>query len=400
MEAAQKARRSTDYDSEDDDGERSEIGLLTGSISSSSNLHQRSQPTGSHPLSSSMISSSFDPYASTPTQSPGVLSPSQEDYPPSHRDNSLFDDGSVHTVDTENQNNNYHTNHTTSSIPGAAGYLEMEEEPPRRILSENEPITTSSGLLLTHRRHSPTAAAARRHPPTTTGSSTTPPAHSPQNHMKTVFDKSDPLARNSNSGFRTIRKDYFEVEHGFHGWKAAQEPDFHGNSPRRHHSMPMLQARRFLSYVRIWMVISAVFLMLATGVLFHSFGHTETAGSLVVKSGSNTDATVNVASGVASNLGRGMNQIILVPMEGISERQQFVGQQQQQQLYYQVPSGQIGYHTHYYQSQGQQHQHGVRRVLLELRQEFEDWVVHHKKQYHSEEEKERRFQVWSDNHHR
>eukprot|EP00536_Pseudo-nitzschia_multiseries_P008600 jgi/Psemu1/198479/e_gw1.220.24.1 len=40
------------------------------------------------------------------------------------------------------------------------------------------------------------------------------------------------------------------------------------------------------------------------------------------------------------------------------------------------------------------------QYLSNLRQEFEDWVRHHSKSYHSVEEKEQRFHIWSQNHHR
>ena len=48
----------------------------------------------------------------------------------------------------------------------------------------------------------------------------------------------------------------------------------------------------------------------------------------------------------------------------------------------------------------EQHEHGIRQSLRELRQEFEEWVEKHNKVYHSEDEKERRFQIWHDNHHK
>ena len=50
----------------------------------------------------------------------------------------------------------------------------------------------------------------------------------------------------------------------------------------------------------------------------------------------------------------------------------------------------------------QQHHpgHGVHRILADLRNEFESWMQKHNKRYHSHEEKEKRFRIWSDNHDR
>jgi len=45
-------------------------------------------------------------------------------------------------------------------------------------------------------------------------------------------------------------------------------------------------------------------------------------------------------------------------------------------------------------------QHGTRRALSQLRDEFEGWVEKHQKKYKSEDEKERRFDIWSHNHHK
>ncbi len=373
MEAAQKALRKTDYESEDDE---EQIILLTGPISSSP-IRQRSTPEHS-----AFISSSFDPY-----------SPTVDTRHRQRRDNALFDDGSVASDTIELTTTN--PTMATTSVPGGAGYLEMEEEPPRRFNAENEPITTSSGLLLTHRRHSPTARKpAPRLPIQDAG-------------IKTIFDKSDPLKRDD-SGFQHVQKDFFEVEHGFSAWKSAMasEESLHGN--HRRHSMPMLQARRFLSYVRIWMILSAAFLMLATGVLFHAFGHHEQNAESVTFKQDTTFSSGQGGTGSSALAGQypisntavtgGRNQIILVPMENISELSQRKQQQNPQQQY-QFPPGQLGYHTHHNQQETVHHHHGARR-LLDIKQEFENWAAHHGKKYHSHEEKERRFKIWNSNHRR
>jgi hypothetical protein len=246
-------------------------------------------------------------------------------------------------------------------IPGAAGYLEMEEEPPREeptpLEIDNEPIKTSSGLLLTHRR-SPTS---KKQPPR-------------------------PLDSNPHITFRNAQKDYFEVETGRFGWKSSSS-----SSPRGgRHSMPMVQARRLLSYAKIWMVISLVLLMAATGVLVHSFGHASTADDNASLQ-ANSDYTQR-----SDNAGNGdmmvevPEQIILVPMENISE----LSQQKRQQ---EAPSLQLG---GFYNKHPKEEHHGARRVLMELRDEFDSWAQQHGKKYHSDHEKDHRFNIWSQNHHR
>lgn len=42
----------------------------------------------------------------------------------------------------------------------------------------------------------------------------------------------------------------------------------------------------------------------------------------------------------------------------------------------------------------------IQRALRELRHEFEEWVATHEKKYEDHTEKEKRFQIWTDNHHR
>lgn len=394
LEAAQKALRQSDYDedsSSDDDEEM--IILSTGSISASPVRKVLVNPTAE------LVS--FDPYSPSAQRNEGAL----------------LDDISVHTVETVEEHPCHIPTVRTSMVPGGAGYLEMEEAPPRYSES-SEPITTSSGLMLTHRRHSPTSyrtnlersrdVTASVANPITSGTRTiiTQP-----NGMQTVFDKSDPLTRDSGNPFHSKQRQFFEVENGFLAWKASADEDLHGNDKRRH-SMPILQARRFLSYVRIWMVLSAAFLVLATGVLFHAWGH-DPAESVAVKERSDTKAAGSASlSSAAANSGNGAaqqyvvggtsfntggaTQIILVPMQDISDaakRQQIVTQQQQIMRYQvQPPRHQIPAQQH--------HQHGIRRALKELRQEFDEWTVHHGKKYHSDDEKEHRFRIWTENHQR
>ena len=46
----------------------------------------------------------------------------------------------------------------------------------------------------------------------------------------------------------------------------------------------MVQARRLMSFVKIWMVVFAVVLLFMTGALMHSFGHKEAPETVQSKS--------------------------------------------------------------------------------------------------------------------
>lgn len=440
LEAAQSALRKPDYDDDSSEDEGEMIILSTGSISASP---ERRIMTQTEEESTMIVPSpGFDPYAPTTAQSSNT--------------SSLMDDVSVHTVDTIEQPQHHEPTARTSLVPGGAGYLEMEEAvPSRRYYNEDDqtaPITTSSGLVLTHRKqqnHSPSPGPSHygtQNPERTypiggggggplkgstfsslgaaPGATTTTVQQ--RNGMQTVFDKSDPLGRQENgqpSTFYSKQRQFFEVEHGFSAWKSAMNED--GNDKNRRHSMPMLQARRLLSYVRIWMVLSAVFLIVATGVMMHAFGHHSNNSATLEegKANQNNNGGGSVAAGTAASFNTngvnqqqyvvggttvtgGSQQIILVPMQDVSDaskRQQLLYQQQQQQQQfrgYKVASQQQQQQQQQIPFQQQSQQHGVRRALHELRQEFEDWAHHHGKQYRSTEEKEHRFHVWTENHRR
>ena len=452
----------------------------TTSTSNTGNVMSQSTVVGSSisavtPSSSSLM---FDPYSPTAQRQASALIDREDD--------AL----SVHTVEEDptppSSSSIPIVTTTFRGVSGGAGYLEMEDAPPSRgnvdSLSSfiaSEPITTSSGLLLTHRRPSPrtvattTAAATptssssswrnphggeatssrhlpltRGNPTSVLGSTSTRTTVVQRNGVETVIDRSDPLSSSTQGDsndlfFQSKQLQFFEVERGFFtGWTkaamATHDDDYYygdnhdddGNDKRRH-SMPMLQARRFLSYVRIWMLLSAIFLVLATGVLVHAFGHTpmvvETAGVVKDQSNMNAAGTVTasnqqnsngasqqqqqqqyVVGGTSFTTG-GAKQIILVPLQDISnpsKRQQFVQQQQQQQQqqqfanYIPPPQRQLAFpQLHQHQTDHPQ-RHGIRRALRELREEFDGWAAHHGKNYHSAEEKEKRFRIWTENHQR
>ena len=84
-------------------------------------------------------------------------------------------------------------------------------------------------------------------------------------------------------------------------------------------------------------------------------------------------------------------QILLVPMEDISQ----LHRQKQND----PPRRQLSL-THGHNQNVKNHHHGIEGTVEYLRQEFEAWIEEHGKSYHSNEEKESRFHIWSANHHR
>jgi len=165
--------------------------------------------------------------------------------------------------------------------------------------------------------------------------------------------------------------------------------------------MALLRAKRLLSFVKVWMVVAGALLLAFTAVIMHSFGHSDSDASATVPNYANVN---NPASSGSSNPGAAGNQhfqmneqVLLLPLakENISQ----LGQRQegQQPLQMALP----GQHLYQQRASAITNNH---RVLLELedemRQQFEHWIHHHGKQYHSHDEKEHRFHVWAQNHER
>jgi C1A family cysteine protease len=310
------------------------------------------------------------------------------------------------------------------AYPGTAGFLEMEEEPPREVYETNignntafggESIKTDSGLVLTHRK--------------TTNAS---PYRNKQQDEDQLHQHQDV--------FRDTQQNYFEVENGvFRGWNKGN-PNFRhrkegGNyfagssggmpgSGNGKHSMVMVQVRRLMSYVKIWVVLFLVVLLAMTGVFFHSMGRQEDYKTSVTKtdtistnslsslqsSSINMNANSN-ANAIAQSSDTAPDKILLIPLTDTSAQlSSFLQQQQQQRQNYQhlqhnyprrlqeaVQPKLLG---SYVASNGNDNSASSHRFLRDLRQEFEDWVHHHGKAYHSEDEKQLRFSIWSQNHRR
>jgi hypothetical protein len=255
---------------------------------------------------------------------------------------------------------------------GIAGLLEMEDEPSRTtpgreerpqqqrneqsFASPFEPIRTSSGLLLTHRRN--------------------PNESKPQRssvHRDTPYKVDDENEKKRNgfsaySGSPINRRTFNNNER------------FETESPwSAHHSDPyspkagsfLHQAQRILSVARLGVIASGIALLLGTIVLLHSIQHERTSSSAVT-----TDSTHQQQQG--SHSGRVVtlddplpDRIILVPFQNYTQHH--------------APPNQ---------------RRLLDRVVSDMRTEFESWVQHHEKVYHTHAEKEKRFNIWTENHER
>jgi hypothetical protein len=368
MEAAQKARRRTDYESlsEEEDEEERLYSDINPFEASSSSIRQRGRPIATKKTATT--------YRSTPIKSVPIQ---QRQHTPNS--NSLLDDTSFEMRPMLSD---------TANIPGVAGYLEIEEEPPRISVStlhlqeeEDEPIKTSSGLLLTHRKQ-PTIRQTR------------------------PMDLDNPQQRVEflSGNFRSPpQKDYFEVENGL--WGSSSRG--HSGSPR--HSMAMLQAKRLMSYVKFWVVISFVLLLALTGVLMHSFHNGEVSVNVATTSGSETQQQANNYIQKNDNVVIEIpEQILLLPLENIADlgnkqrnlpALQLANQGNQKQRHRVLLSREDKTHGHNHKND-KKNDHRSHNILADLRDEFESWIQQHGKQYHSEHEKEHRFHIWTQNHDR
>jgi hypothetical protein len=397
------------------------------------------------------------------------------------------------------------TRATSSMIPGAAGYLEMEEEPPRLEYNNNkntnllssssfstspsefiprhtqhhhhhppqqpsqqyphqqqpqqiahppdttEPIRTDSGLLLTHRKmkHRPPHHHQQQqqyHPTTSSQPSLYSQPYPPQLQQHNLQQQQNYFPQNNNSNmatraFRNVQQEYFEVENGFKiGWRRLLDSggstmgkrQYNGsgsggstNNNDGKHSMATVQTRRLMSFVKLWVVLFALVLLAMTGAFWHSLGHTEsTVTKRDVVDGkttttSSSSSSFNGGAGPPTIGGYYVNgggldtntlnkappqEILLLPLDDVSK---LASARQQQQ--YDLGPLQLGYSLHGASTTAattttsasaaasHHHQH---RFLRDLRDDFEMWMKEHKKVYHSDTEKEHRFSIWTQNHHR
>ncbi len=347
--------------------------------------------TNSTPKSSSIASFEISQTRPLVASKPSPMSPSPSDFfAQSPAQNALIDDDDSTTFSVElqtlntdrNPNDLFGTNSSPDAIsnnkyPGTAGFLEMEEEPLRKVQDNNnnafgsEPIKTDSGLVLTHRKNS-NAVPSRN--------------------------------KQVQNLFRDTQQDYFEAENDFVRGSNKGNPKsasyFGGVSGgilgggNGKHSMVMVQVKRLMSYVKIWVILFLVVAMVMTGVFLHSIGHEEAVtktDSTSSQQSSANNANTN-GNGNAYGFDTVPDQIILVPLTDSSHlatlQQNQQHQNQPRRLQDDVSSNHQG------------NVDGSHHFLKNLRQEFETWILHHGKTYHSDAEKEHRFSIWARNHQR
>jgi hypothetical protein len=299
--------------------------------------------------------SSFDPLSLNRGPDAGMALPVD-----SRMNTSLVDDGddSV-TSDVEN------------ATPGVAGFLEMESEPSRTpvrverpqqqqqrneqslFASPFEPIRTSSGLLLTHRRN-PNESQPQRFPIRRD----TPYKEDDENEKK----------RNGFSAYLSgSPENRFEVENP---WSAHHSDPY---SPRG--GSFIHQARRILSVARLGVIASGIALLLGTIVLLHSVQHERAASNTAATDSSYQQQQGSQSGGRVVTLGDEFgtvpDRIILVPFQNYTQHVQHPNQRRL-----------------------------LNSVVSDMRTEFESWIQHHGKVYHTHAEKEKRFNIWSNNHER
>ena len=302
--------------------------------------------------------------SSSQTTSPSLTHVDASAFPPP---NSLFDDDdstAAFTVElqTFKSDGDLDITNTDKGVltRATAGYLEMEEEPPREVnindridfknrnnktsddsipvnAMVDEPIKTDSGLVLTHRKNPAIPVHRSHHHEHIHTVHRNYPHNFPQNY---VGDK---------ALFGNARPDYFEVENGVvRGWD-KESPSFRGrregvnyfessgvDGGSNKHSMVMLQAKRLRSYVKIWIVLFSLLLLVMTGVFFHSFWHTgnedpeTTTTKTATSSAFKIDVTIDTTTangGSSSSLQSPTillpdatpDKILLLPLEDISQ---------------------------------------------------------------------------------
>ena len=225
-----------------------------------------------------------------------------------------------------------------------------------------EPLRTTSGLQLTHRQTPPV-----------TGSGQSLLPHQIRQRTNQIFGS-------------------LEVDNGM------SYPDpYHNQSSDA--SYAMRKIKRMLSLTQCWIVGFGLVMLLGTGIALHHSRHEGTKFVLEKQSndGKNNQNAVLSSSAAAATATQAQNgaiagaalagvpdRIILVPVPNITQIGTAGGHRvQPPRLTMQAPE-----------------KGSIRRALRHLRDEFETWVEHHDKKYHSEEEKNKRFEIWADNHER
>jgi C1A family cysteine protease len=247
-------------------------------------------------------------------------------------------------------------------------FLEFESSPSRSTTTMNtrhtmrvpedddllgtglEPMQTQSGLLLTHRQ-TPLKKKAATHK--------APAAAYP-------------------SRDRIPPKKTMEMDWGYYN-----DDD---SAQYNKHAVTLERAKKMLSLAKVWIVAFCLILVIGTGAIWHS-SHYETSRTEIkyMKAASTSHSSANAVQ----------QKIIIVPRPPWLNTTQY-----QATRGLQVPAAELSEATSPPKGFAKKSKKptGVRRVLQDIRQEFDDWVVTHEIRYHSHDEKEKRFHIWSQNH--
>lgn len=252
-----------------------------------------------------------------------------------------------------------------------ANYLEMEKTPSRLNLPKNddedllgyglEPLSTTSGLLLTHRQTAPSVLP-------------------------------------SSSSFRKVSGDM----------EFPSTSKYHKNGGNPYLHSLAFDARRWLSATKLWLILFCFVLAIGTVTIWHSSHHEDVS--------SPTNGQVYTTSS-EENINETYDQIILLPMpSNFSTVSQESSATNSRRRLFAKPPPLENYRNELTSTSGERspsslkkenakHKHGKdhhedHTVLEKLRHEFETWMKKHGKSYHSHHEKERRFHIFKENHHR
>jgi hypothetical protein len=280
-------------------------------------------------------------------------------------------------------------------IPVSSAYLEMGEESPKtpdrihaqaKAQSPYEPIKTKSGLLLTHRR---TPLEAKSNAQQNQTNESFKKKQQQQQRLTPSFPWSGTLA--SENVRRTAHSERFDYEHPFYNPNAGSGG-----------------LTKLLSYVRLWVLISALVLFVATLTLVHH----------VRQESDSLPATVSDLSYQEKKHQQQQESFTIariVAMEENQQQQQYDGnlysQQQNSDIRY-IPEQVLLLPLPEPTNLADTQKHGrflaadaitndppqKHHSLSSLRHDFNQWIEQHSKVYESVHEKEERFKVWAENH--
>jgi len=223
--------------------------------------------------------------------------------------------------------------------PGSANFLEMETEPLRHVADSSYTV----------------------YDPLTTSSGLF------LTHRRTPLHEKPSTMESNDSGDKKLRGPSALFGTGGLG-KSGKMFEIDTSDPWRSERTPLWsQGKKLLTVARLWILLSGLVLLSGLSVVFHHIGHETSASTSVEKK---KDQQVG---GV----------IELIPLsDGYTEQSHIVL----------VPMAEPD-------TTRENHNSG-RRLMADLRGEFNEWVRRHNKSYASLEDEERRFSVWVDNHHR